>query len=342
MAPSLIIPAQRWPLSAVLPLGNRLALDSGPAAVLLVVLLSGPAGATAAMTALSSWPIPLALVALMLGIPHGAVDHLMLRSALSRRGWAALTLTYIGVAGSATLAILSAPAVTFVLVLVMTVWHFGSGDVAATAELTSGRVDATNSPVRSRSVRSSSAFRVLHSIAAGAAPVLLPLTSPASAATLRQIRPELTELLAPSVVTGVRAAVLTLVVITFGLLARKGAMRAAGELALLAVLGLLVAPLLGFAVYFALWHALRHTARLAQSSDGVVRTAALGRVFAVGLPALIGTVIVIAVLTARVGSFQEWGSWLWIGLAIVWGLTVPHMVLVSRFDRYRRATAIGL
>ena len=32
----------------------------------------------------------------------------------------------------------------------------------------------------------------------------------------------------------------------------------------------------------------------------------------------------------------------WIGLALVWGLTVPHMILVARFDsRMRAARAIS-
>ena len=41
----------------------------------------------------------------------------------------------------------------------------------------------------------------------------------------------------------------------------------------------------------------------------------------------------IVVGTSRGSSL---GSWLWVALAVVWGLTVPHMLAVSRFDRLRR------
>jgi len=33
------------------------------------------------------------------------------------------------------------------------------------------------------------------------------------------------------------------------------------------------------------------------------------------------------------GSFTALAPWLWVGLAVVWGLTVPHMTMVERFDR---------
>jgi hypothetical protein len=30
---------------------------------------------------------------------------------------------------------------------------------------------------------------------------------------------------------------------------------------------------------------------------------------------------------------------MWFGLAIVWGLTIPHMILVAAFDRRTRSTS---
>jgi hypothetical protein len=89
-------------------------------------------------------------------------------------------------------------------------------------------------------------------------------------------------------------------------------------------------------VYFGAWHALRHTARLAELRYGTLTWAGIGRITALGLPALIATVIAVGGLVVMTGSLDALAPWLFVGLAVVWGLTVPHMTLVEWFDR--RAT----
>jgi Brp/Blh family beta-carotene 15,15'-monooxygenase len=131
--------------------------------------------------------------------------------------------------------------------------------------------------------------------------------------------------------------VLCVIAVAVALLVRAGDRRGAGELALLSVLGVVASPLVAFAVYFASWHALRHTARLAADPVGVVRPAALARTFAAGLPALVVTIVVAAVCVLGFREHAVLSTWMWVGLALVWGLTVPHMVVVARFDRDRQA-----
>jgi Brp/Blh family beta-carotene 15,15'-monooxygenase len=156
--------------------------------------------------------------------------------------------------------------------------------------------------------------------------------------TLSAIQPRLAQVFTPALITGVRVAVLALVIITLLVLIQQGRMRAAVELMALAALGFFVAPLIAFAVYFSFWHSLRHTARLAEYRFGTVRPRSIGRIFLQGLPALVGTVLVVAVLVAFASSLSISATWLWFGLALVWGLTVPHMAMVSLFDHRRRAT----
>jgi len=302
-------------------------LNIGLIATGVAVLLSALTGTTAASTSIGPIPIALALIALMVGIPHGAVDNLTLRHALSRgqRLWGAAA--YIAVAAIVALAIVSWPGIAFVAVLAMTVWHFGTGDVEATREL------RDLAAVRGL-------WRVIYALALGSAPVLLPLTSPAAVSTLTSIEPRLATVMSDPVIVGTRITVLLLIVVTLLWLIQQGDIRGAIELFALTVLGYVASPLVAFAVYFGFWHALRHTARLAQVTYGTITVRSLLWVSKGGIPSLIGFVVVVVVavvfLDSSITLEPALGPALWVGLAIVWGLTVPHMILVSRFDARMR------
>lgn len=287
----------------------------------LTLLLVSVTGSTAAPnTTIPWWAMVAAVIALLLGIPHGAVDHLLLRTSLTPKQWAIGALAYISLAAAAALAIFAFPAAAFIVVIAATVWHFGTGDVEATSEL-QGLPPETGP------------FRIMHAIAAGGAPVLIPLTSPLATETLISIQPKLAGLLTDNVLLATRGIVFALIVIVLIQLIHRGQLRSAIELVALTALGLFATPLLAFAVYFAFWHALRHTARIALDQDHTISISSVSKVFAQGLPALIGTIVVMGILVATFGFTDLPSSWLWFGLVIVWGLTVPHMTLVAAFDR---------
>ena len=98
-------------------------------------------------------------------------------------------------------------------------------------------------------------------------------------------------------------------------------------------------PLVAFAVYFGCWHAMRHTARLssllprslaayeAGNSWKAFRSAVIP-----GLPALIGTMIFVALL-AGFSHNNVSDSFLWLTLVTIWALTVPHMMVTAKLDR---------
>ena len=279
---------------------------------------------TAASTTVGPLPIAIALLALVVGIPHGAVDNLTLTRRLTTRERLLGALAYVAIAAIAAVAIITWPGIAFVAVLAMTVWHFGTGDVEATRELQG------LSPIRSW-------VRVPYAIALGSAPLLLPLTSPAAVATLTAIEPRLATVMSDPVIVGTRMAVLTLIVGCLLWLIQQGDIRGAIELFALTVLGYVASPLIAFAVYFGFWHALRHTARLAQVSEGNVSVRSLLRVSRGGIPSVIGFVAIVVILVTFIDPSVAMGPALWFGLAIIWGLTVPHMILVARFDaRMRR------
>jgi len=211
----------------------------------------------------------------------------------------------------------------------MTVWHFGTGDLQATAEL-EGEAPATGK------------FRVVYALALGSAPVLLPLTSSAALSTVVWLEPALSVIYSTPVTLVIRGVVLTLIVVSIVALISRGSLRSAFELFTLAVLGLVVSPFIAFAVYFGFWHATRHTARLAQATTGVITLRSLASVTKIGIPSLLGFIAILAGVTIFLDIDSLSGTVLWIGLAIVWGLTVPHMWFVSRFDRRLRAESIRI
>lgn len=315
---------QQAPRTPIITVSNAtVVLNIGLIASGAAVLVSLLSRTTAASTSIGPIPIIVALIALMVGIPHGAVDNLTLQRTLTpgQKVWGALA--YVAVAAIAALAIITWPGMAFVVVIAMTVWHFGTGDVEATRELR-GLAPVTG------------IARVGYALALGSAPVLLPLSSPAAVATLTAIEPRLALVMSEPVIVGTRIAVLVLIVVTLLWLIQRGDVRGAIELFALAVLGFIASPLVAFAVYFGFWHALRHTARLAQVTYGTITVRSLLGVSKGGIPSLIGFVVVVIAVLAFVDPSMTIGPALWIGLAIVWGLTVPHMIMVSRFDARMR------
>lgn len=302
---------------------TTIVLNVGVIAVGVAVLVSLLTRTTAATTEVGPLPIAIALLALVIGIPHGAVDNLTLVRTLSTKERLLGALAYVAIAGAVALAIILWPGAAFVAVLAMTVWHFGTGDVEATREL-QGLPIITGW------------FRIPYALALGSAPVLLPLTSPAAVSTLTAIEPRLATVMSDQVIVTTRIVVLALIVGCLLWLIQRGDLRGAIELFALTVLGYVASPLIAFAVYFGFWHALRHTARLAQVCEGTVDARALLRVSRGGIPSVIGFLAIVVVLVTFFDPSLAMGPALWFGLAVVWGLTVPHMILVARFDARMR------
>jgi beta-carotene 15,15'-dioxygenase len=302
----------------------------GPLVAVIAIVLTATFNAIQIPASVGAWQAGLALIALAAGIPHGAVDHLTMNRPESVRGWLRYGALYLGVAAGATTLILTFPRVGFLAVVVMTIIHFGSGDASY----------AASTPGAPRLRRSGLAVRIA---AGGSVPIVLPLTHTDATATLTMINPDLLGWLSASTLTGLRWAVITLALVAILILIDVGDLEGAAEFAILLALTLVAPPLVAFAVYFAAWHALRHTARLArlQNDEGEPLPAhahGMARVAAAGMPALAGLAVIVVVLWPLLTSGRLEGL-LWLSLAMVWGLTVPHMTLVARLDK--QALSVG-
>jgi Brp/Blh family beta-carotene 15,15'-monooxygenase len=274
----------------------------------------------------NTWQVVIAVIALAVGIPHGALDHLVTLPKSPAIKMAIFIAVYVAVAIIAVIALLTWNVAGFIFVVAMSAVHFGIGDAAFISEMDRRSFDSKKFP------------RFSYAAAGGALPVVIPLVSDKSSAALERVNSSLInwhqgfndELL-----------LLTLGIFFFALLRllQKRRISDAIDLSLLYLLALTAPPLVAFAVYFGCWHAMRHTARLTlvlprsqkAFEDGRSSQAFLSAIWP-GVPALVGTFVVAGiVIILRGGSVSD--QFLWITLVIVWALTVPHMAVTARLDR---------
>ena len=273
-----------------------------------------------------TWQVVIALVALAIGIPHGALDHLVTLPRSSFKKMALFITLYVAVAVLAVIAILTWNVVGFILVVIMSAVHFGIGDAAFISE------------IDRRSEETKRFQKYLYAAAAGTLPVVIPLVSDKSTSALEKVNPALVDWH-----QGLNNdLVLWVMLITAFALLRLVQRRRDGEaidLVLLYLLAVTAPPLVAFAVYFGCWHAMRHTARLTltlPSSQEAFTKGSAKRAFirAVlpGTPALVGTFVIAALIVLLRGDSLD-DQFLWVSLVVVWALTVPHMAVTARLDR---------
>ena len=273
-----------------------------------------------------NWQISLAVIALIIGIPHGALDHLVTLPKDKPAKMALFVIIYVLIAVAAVWAILQWNVLGFQLVVIMSAAHFGIGDAAFIAE--SERLN--------NGVSKSLTDRLIYALPAGLLPVFVPLTSDLTNSALAEVNPQLINW-AGSNSNLIHLLVLLIAASSLFILILKRDDKSAMDLALLAALSILTPPLVAFAIYFGLWHALRHTARLTLNlSKSEIAyhinkpTRAFINAVIPAIRALIGTFIVAAVLAA---TNPDNSRLLWSILVVIWALTVPHMMVTAKLDK---------
>ncbi|MDJ0366565.1 Brp/Blh family beta-carotene 15,15'-dioxygenase [Hymenobacter sp. H14-R3] len=280
---------------------------------------------------------PLAMGMVLLGVAHGACDHLVMpaggRMATGWRYWLWFLVGYLGLAGAVGLLWWRWPAPAVGLFLVLTVWHWGSADAPALCQGQPG-------------------LWLVHSVLRG----LLIFAVPAwwwPAQTASVINGLLTftggqPVLAATFAAGAAGlGLLTLVghLALWGWHARQqhGAALRTDILETLLLAGLFVAlpPRLSVAVYFVFWHSLQHVLRLTswlgyavgQQRGRPASPALLPRLaffLKRAAPLLLLSCVALLVL-GRLAATRLPDSEAWFSLALVVAsvVTLPHAVLVS-------------
>jgi Brp/Blh family beta-carotene 15,15'-monooxygenase len=273
-----------------------------------------------------TWQVVVALLALAVGIPHGALDHLVTLPRSSTKKMAIFILIYVAVAVLAVVALLTWNVAGFIFVVVMSAVHFGIGDAAFISE------------IDRRSVEPKKFAKYLYASAAGTLPVVIPLVNEKSTSALEKVNPVLVNW-HHGLNYDLQLWVMILTAVALLRLVQKRRESDALDLMLLYLLAVTAPPLVAFAVYFGCWHAMRHTARLTLSlpssqaafAEGSARGAFIKAVLP-GTPALIGTFVIAALIVLLRGDSLD-DQFLWVCLVVVWALTVPHMAVTARLDR---------
>jgi Brp/Blh family beta-carotene 15,15'-monooxygenase len=264
---------------------------------------------------------------LLLGLPHGAVDHLVPAWVSARArplsARVALLVVYSAVAGTGLAVFRSTPDLALAGFLIVAVVHFGTADVAFHAE-------RDHRPIRPK---------VPVVLAYGGPPVVIPLAlwrdqvDPLLAA----VAPGVPALLTVEVRALALAAVVCAVTVTVVRDVRAGRARDAAQPVLLAGLFSTVPPALAVGAYFAAWHSCRHVARLLRHDP---RNAVDLRAGRVGPPlrrfarqAVVPTVVAVAALIALLTWSGHRGDPLPATVAVLAALTLPHAALVAWTDR---------
>lgn len=291
--------------------------------------------------------LPLALSVVLVGLPHGALDHLVpsrLRGEpATARSLAAVGLLYAVLGGAYAAGWFLVPAACFVGFILLTLAHWGQGDVHALVALAGG------DHLRTRPQRA------LAAVVRGGFPMLVPLV-----AFPEQYRRVAEALVAPflgdasalavafaprtRLAVGVGFALLVAAHLTLGYLRRgtgRGFQRDVGETLLLGVFFSTVPPILAVGTYFCLWHAARHVARLVlldpPAVDALSRDEvgpAIGRFARQAAPltlASLGFLVALYLLVPQQPSTVE--GFVGLYLVLIAALTLPHVVVVAWMDR---------
>jgi Brp/Blh family beta-carotene 15,15'-monooxygenase len=264
-----------------------------------------------------NWQVVLAVVALAVGIPHGALDHLVTLPKAKPIKMAIFIAIYVAIA----------LVWGFIAVVIMSATHFGIGDSAFISEVDHLRDhSATRLPVWA------------YASAGGALPVVIPLVNSRSTEALEKVNDNLVNW-HYGYTAEIQLAIAVMVTISLLVLITRKRYRDSLDIALLAALASLTPPLVAFAVYFGCWHAMRHTARLTSLLPASITAyensdagAAFRKAVVPGLPALFGTLIFVLLL-AGFSRDDITDQFLWLTLVTIWALTVPHMIVTAKLDR---------
>ena len=252
-----------------------------------------------------------------IGLPHGAMDGAL----AAHLGWmenkkkaVTFLLGYVAMAALVVGFWFIAPAISFIIFLGISMFHFGKGDVDT----------------------SDKQFTAAESLARGGVVIggISQFHKTEADAIFQALVGSNTDL-----VWLFLNAVIVLTVICFAITVANTQGRERGlflgEIAILSLLFAILPPLVGFSIYFCLIHSMRHFATMRTmladtiSKFQITRTTVLfsAMCWAVGL-------IILAQQSSNVGVEPALLQVIFIGLA---ALTVPHMMLVDGYVEYQKS-----
>ncbi len=297
--------------------------------------------------------LPLAISAVVLGLPHGAVDHL----AIPRTRDESVTIRWLAFAGGLYLVVggfyaavwFVAPAVAVGIFILLTWIHWGQGDVYPLVALISGGHPAGR------------VERVLTAATRGALPMAVPfvafpdqyelvvgtlagLFDPNAPAVLSTAFTPTARIYVASVIAGLIVASLVIGFRSTTGRSRRGVAIDAAEIGLLVAFFSTVPPILAIGIYFCVWHSLRHIVRLLMVDPRTVDAlesrryvAAISTFARDAAPLTAASLGLLGALYLIVpGTISEPLELVGTYLVLIAVLTLPHVVVVSWMDHEQR------
>lgn len=300
-------------------------------------LLLGTALATCGhVVGLPAIPAPVALIVaglgFVVGVPHGAADHVIAARLAGNRPMVLVAAVYAFVAAGAWALLQWADPTALILAVALSALHFGLGELEVVHRLAGWRP-----PI----------WVAVPIVVAGSGGLVLPLARCGD--QLRAVATTVSPALAAMIG---RAPVQTAFVVVWllaALVAIVGSVRArhpavAVDIVIVGAVGILVPPLIAFAVWFGGWHALRHCGRILSIEPGCAalltagqpRTAVLRLIRLAAMPTLAAWTAL-----AALGWFTVAASNPTVVVAevlrLLLALTVPHALVVLWLDRKKTA-----
>jgi Brp/Blh family beta-carotene 15,15'-monooxygenase len=290
--------------------------------------------------------LPLLASIALIGLPHGAADHLAIPRAMGEepttRWYARVGLLYLLVGGAYAGLWFLAPGLSVLLFIAMTWGHWGQGDLWPLLSVTGA------DHLRSGAQRAGTL------LVRGGLPMLVPLwffpggyreVVDAIVGRFGFSAAALGPLFEPTVRAGLVGGLAALSVLVLGVGAigtddRSAWAVDAGETALLWWFFAVVPPVFAIGVYFTVWHSLRHVGRLVATDPGGRAAlagerpiAAFARFAREATPLTLLSLVVLVGLYAAVpdppGTIAEFVGLYLVFIAV---LTLPHVVVVSLMD----------
>lgn len=303
--------------------------------------------------------LPFVASLVFFGLPHGAVDHLV-PSRLSGRAATPYTVLAVGalylVLSGLYLALwFAAPQAAFCLFIALTAFHWGAGDLHTLLAFGPSGFGQVGT-----------ATRMLVQLSRGGIPMVVPLLAfpgvyravAENAAGLFAVGADGLAFAYSPAFRATAGAVLACVVVLSVLCAardlpghRRLLLPYVGETLLLTFYFALIPPVLAVGLYFCLWHATRHIARLAPLDGAAAAALGTGRPVSAALlfardaaPLTLAALLLLVGLFFVVpGSVEGPEELLALYLVLVSSLTLPHAAVVSYMDLrqglWRRAKA---
>lgn len=280
--------------------------------------------------------LPMLLSAFLFGLPHGAIDHLVLLGLANQRmtfkSLMVTCLAYLAVVGLVLLLWWALPMLALILFLGITIYHWGRADLAYEGCLNPDSAQSTPKWLRWN-----------HAVLRGFFPIGLPFLSfpeatgaILNACTLTFGNPYVLGSLIP---TGCLLGGLSLLPGEILYLQRQPhtrLVRITEDLALLAFF-CLVPPVLAIGLYFCLWHGLRHVLRLMRYDDGNPSlprlSGRLKRFYHRAWPFTLASILIVAALHGFLIKQNDPAHLLGLYLVVISALTAPHLLVVEWMDR---------